>query len=102
MTISQKNKTKTVQSISVREFYNSFKDRLKLELVAGEAGLDKIIQERSLNRPAAALTGYFKFFARERIQLFGAGEMGYLRDLKKTDEAAVLKKLFYFLVVEFR
>jgi HPr kinase/phosphorylase len=98
MTISQKNKTKVVQSISVREFYNSFKDRLKLELVAGEAGLDKIIQERSLNRPAAALTGYFKFFARERIQLLGAGEMGYLRDLKKADEAAVLKKLFEYNV----
>ncbi|MGK0176204.1 MAG: HPr kinase/phosphorylase [Lentimonas sp.] len=94
MPLSQKNKAKIVQSISVREFYDSFKDRLQLELVAGEAGLDKAIQERSLNRPAAALTGYFKFFAWKRIQLFGAGEMGYLRDLEKADEAAVLKKLF--------
>ena len=94
MTLFQKNKTKIVQSVSVREFYESFKDQLQLELVAGETGLDKTIQERSLNRPAAALTGYFKYFAWKRIQLFGAGEMGYLRDLEKANETKVLKKLF--------
>lgn len=94
MTISQKNKTKVVQSISVRKFYESFKERLQLELIAGEAGLDKTIEERSLNRPAAALTGYFKFFAWQRIQLFGAGEMGYLEDLDKENEAKVLERLF--------
>ena len=37
-----------------------------------EAGLDKTIRERSLNRPALAMTGYFKFFARRAaIQLAG-------------------------------
>ena len=94
MTLSQKNKAKIVKSISVREFYNSFKERLQLQLVAGETGLDRIIQERSLNRPAAALTGYFKYFAWRRVQLLGAGEMGYLRDLSTSDEEKVLKKLF--------
>lgn len=94
MPIVQKNKNKIVRSISVREFYESFKDRLQLELVAGETGLERNILERSLNRPAAALTGYFKYFAWKRIQLFGAGEMGYLRDLGKAEEAKVLEELF--------
>lgn len=94
MTLFQKNKAKVVKSVSVREFYELFKEKLQLELVAGEAGLGKIIKERSLNRPAAALTGYFKYFAWKRIQLFGAGEMGYLRDLDEADETRVLKKLF--------
>ncbi len=94
MTLFQKNKVKIIKSIPVREFYNSFKERLQLQLIAGEAGLDKIIQERSLNRPAAALTGYFKYFAWRRVQLLGAGEMGYLRDLDERDEEKVLKKLF--------
>lgn len=94
MAVPQKNKTKLIESISVRDFYDSFRSPLQLKLVAGEAGLDRTIRERSLNRPAAALTGYFKFFAWKRIQLLGAGEMGYLRDLNKKDEAEVLKKLF--------
>lgn len=71
---------KIVESISVREFYESCREPLKLELVCGEENLDRIIGEKSLNRPALALTGYFRYFAHRRIQLFGAGEMGHIRD----------------------
>ncbi len=79
-----------LETLTVREFYNSFKKNLELEMVVGESGLDKIIGEKSINRPALALTGYFKYFANKRIQLFGAGEMGYLRDLReKTQELIV-------------
>ena len=94
MPIQQKNNAKFIESVSVREFYDSFKEPLELDLVAGGAGLDKTIRERSLNRPALALTGYFKFFARRRIQLLGAGEMAYLRDLGQDEEARVLGEMF--------
>ncbi|MGJ8639795.1 MAG: HPr(Ser) kinase/phosphatase [Opitutaceae bacterium] len=90
----QKLTTKQVEAVSVREFYESFREALKMELVAGEEGLDQMIRERSLNRPALALTGYFKFFAAKRIQLFGAGEMGYLRDQTDEEEARVLTSIF--------
>ena len=52
MPIQQKNNAKFIESVSVREFYDSFKEPLELDLVAGGAGLDKTIRERSLNRPA--------------------------------------------------
>lgn len=94
MPIQQKNNAKFIESVSVREFYDSFKEPLELDLVAGGAGLDKTIRERSLNRPALAMTGYFKFFARKRIQLLGAGEMAYLRDLGEAEEARVLSEIF--------
>ena len=94
MPIQQKNNAKFIESVSVREFYDSFKEPLELDLVAGGAGLNKTIRERSLNRPALALTGYFKFFARRRIQLLGAGEMAYLRDLGQDEEARVLGEMF--------
>ncbi len=94
MSIQQNNKIKFIESVPVREFYDSFKEPLELELVAGGAGLDKMIRERSLNRPALAMTGYYKFFARKRIQLLGAGEMAYLRDLSDAEEANVLAELF--------
>ncbi len=74
------SKRTIVENISVRDFYESCKEELQLELVCGEEKLDRIIGEKSLNRPALALTGYFRYFAHRRIQLFGAGEMGHIRD----------------------
>lgn len=84
---------KISEEISVREFFDMFKTILQLELLAGEAGLDRIIYEPSLNRPALAITGYYKNFASKRIQLFGAGEMSYLRDLSEERGEEVLKKM---------
>ncbi|NCG09420.1 MAG: HPr(Ser) kinase/phosphatase [Verrucomicrobia bacterium] len=91
---NQKLQTKFVEAIPVRDFYESFREPLELDCIAGEAGLDGMIRERSLNRPALAVTGYYKYFASKRIQLFGAGEMGYLRDLKRDEEAKVLREMF--------
>lgn len=83
----------TEREISVREFFNQFKDSLQLELAAGAEGLDNVISELSLNRPALAATGYFKNFAAKRIQLFGAGEMAYIRDLPLPRQREVLKEI---------
>lgn len=74
------------ENLPVKDFFSKFRERLELTLVAGEAGLNRVIGEKSLNRPALALTGYFKFFAAKRIQLFGAGEMAYLRDLSEEEQ----------------
>lgn len=93
MPVKTSNHEKLIESVSVREFFTSFEEPLKLELVAGKAGLDKTIRERSLNRPALAVTGYFKFFASKRIQLFGAGEMAYLRDASEGDEARIMEEI---------
>lgn len=88
-----RSNTTFVEAVSVRDFYESFKDPLKLELVAGGRGLDRTIGERSINRPALALTGFFRYFANKRIQLFGAGEMAYLRDLDNAEEGGVIRKI---------
>ena len=92
--MNSSNNTKILDDLSVKEFFDLFNKQLNLEIVAGSSGLNKIIGERSLNRPALALTGFFKFFASKRIQLFGAGEMGYLRSLDKTSEEDVLRIMF--------
>ena len=84
------HKTYQNESVPVRQFYEDYRERLDLDLVSGEPGLDKVIREKSLNRPALALTGYFKFFAAKRIQLFGAGEMAYLRDLGEEQQRQVM------------
>ncbi len=88
-----KNNTKFVEAVTVREFFDSFHEPLKMELVAGEAGLDNTIRERSLNRPALAMVGFFTAFAAKRIQLLGAGEMAFLREKSDEEQASIMKAI---------
>jgi HPr kinase/phosphorylase len=92
--MSDQAPTTRPESVSVREFFDSFKDMLQMELLAGSEGLDTVISEKSLNRPALAVTGYFKEFAFRRLQLFGAGEMAYLCDQSAGDRERLLEGVF--------
>jgi HPr kinase/phosphorylase len=83
----------SINKISVQSFEEHFKSHDPLELVAGEGGLERYIREKSINRPALALTGYYKYFAFKRVQLFGAGEMGYLREQSSEAQKQVLKRI---------
>lgn len=85
--------TGQIENITVREFYEIAKDALQMETLVGEEGLDNLIVEKSLNRPALALTGYFKHFANGRLQLFGAGEMAYLCDLTEPEQEKILEDI---------
>ena len=83
-----------VESISVMDFYDSFAERLLLRLVTSRKTLSRsTIRERSLNRPALAVTGYFKYFANKRIQLFGAGEMAFFREQSAARRKAVIEAM---------
>ena len=84
---------KTVESFPVRDFYQRYGEALQLELVAGRRGLGKLIREKSVNRPALALTGYLKYFAYKRLQLLGAGEMGYLKHLSQAVQLVRLRDI---------
>ena len=55
--------------------------KLKLENLAGDEGLNNIIESDEIHRPGLELTGYFKFFPNKRIQLLGRQEITYLHSL---------------------
>jgi len=88
-----KSTPKFIDSITVQEFFDSFREILKLRLLTGEKGMSGRIREKSVNRPSLVLTGYYKYFAAKRIQLFGAGEMSYMRDLSKKKQYQVLHEV---------
>ncbi len=83
----------TVESITVKEYYDRSHEILKLDKVAGTEGMDKVIHNKSINRPALALTMYFKHFAASGLQVFGAGEMAYLQDMTHEDQLKVMHEL---------
>ncbi len=85
--------TKAIHGITVAHFFETYRNKLGLELVAGETGLHRLIKEGSINRPALALTGFFKFFANKRIQVFGAAEMTFLKTLAQRQQIEILAEM---------
>jgi len=82
-------KKKAIHGITVAHFYETYREKLQMELVTGEAGMLRFIREGSINRPALALTGFFKYFANKRIQVIGAAEMTYLKTLDQRQQIEI-------------
>lgn len=84
---------KAIHGITVAHFYETYKVRLQLELLTDPGGMHKMIREGSLNRPALALTGFFKYFAHKRIQVLGAAEMTYLKTLSQRQQIEIFSEM---------
>lgn len=84
---------KAIHGITVSHFLETYREKLQLEVVTGEAGLHRLIHEGSINRPALALTGFFKYFANKRIQVLGAAEMTYLKTLSQKKQIQIFRKM---------
>lgn len=68
--------------VHIEDLINHF----SLELLAGESGIHREVITSDLSRPGIEMTGYFKYYPRERIQLIGKTEMTYFLDLTKEEQ----------------
>ncbi|MDZ4726704.1 MAG: HPr(Ser) kinase/phosphatase [Leptospira sp.] len=84
-----------VPGITVETILKDHED-LKLQLVTGEEGLANRINNAEINRPGLSLTGFFDFFANDRIQIFGKGEWAYLNSLPEEQLGEITDKFFQF------
>jgi HPr kinase/phosphorylase len=84
---------KEIHGFSVSHFFETYREKLKMELLVGEAGLHRLIHEATINRPALALTGFFKYFAHRRVQVLGAAEMTYIRTLPSAQQRDIFEKM---------
>ncbi|MDR1282928.1 MAG: HPr(Ser) kinase/phosphatase [Opitutaceae bacterium] len=84
---------KAIHGITVSHFYETWRDRLKLDLVTSGAGLHRLIREGSINRPSLALTGFFKYFANKRIQVLGAAEMTFFKTVDPRKQIGILNQM---------
>ncbi|MDR0551430.1 MAG: HPr(Ser) kinase/phosphatase [Spirochaetaceae bacterium] len=69
---------------------------LNLRCIAGRKGLTRTISTPELNRPGLALCGFYDVFAFNRIQVFGFGEVAYLKKLLKEQRIENLKPLLKY------
>lgn len=78
-------------SVSVAELVQNN----RLEVFYGETLLKtKKITVSDISRPGLELTNYFKFYPRERVQLFGKTEISYAKDsMTSEDRLSVYRKM---------
>lgn len=85
------------QKILVSRLLSQLEYDLRLELIAGKDGIEKkIITVSEVNRPGLSLCGYYEGFAHERIQVMGAGEIGYLETLTSEERREIFKKMLSY------
>ncbi len=68
---------------------------LRLQLIAGEKGLDKRISSSRIQKPGLALTGFTEHLHPERVQVFGNTEISYLETLSEVRQREVLTNLLH-------
>ncbi|GGC82635.1 HPr kinase/phosphorylase [Thalassobacillus devorans] len=68
-------------------------DRFELELVTGEDGVHREIHTSDISRPGVEMTGYFKFYPKERLQLLGKTELSYFNELNTEERKDRTEKL---------
>lgn len=84
--------------ITVEQFYNDHATELKLKLVAGEAGLKRVIIEPTVNRPGLVLSGFTRYFAYKRIQTLGNADAYYLQSLPPAERLGRYKTLLAYKI----
>lgn len=81
-------------AINLQKLLNEGAERLELTVVAGEKYLERRIPEIAMNRPGLALSGFFQYFANQRLQILGLAEFTYLKSLSSEERYARLEQLF--------
>ncbi|WP_192869510.1 HPr(Ser) kinase/phosphatase [Lentibacillus sediminis] len=68
-------------------------ENFNLTLVAGKDGVHREIITSDLYRPGIEMTGYFRYYPKERLQLIGKTEMAYFLELTEEEKRDRVEKL---------
>jgi HPr kinase/phosphorylase len=86
------------ESITVEHFYSDHASSLELSLVAGAAGLKRVIREPTVNRPGLVLSGFTRYFAFKRVQVVGNAEAYFLKSLGGEEQIHRYETLFSYKI----
>ncbi|RMH60407.1 MAG: HPr(Ser) kinase/phosphatase [Calditrichaeota bacterium] len=88
----------TQQLLYVRDLFKANKERLKLEILCSENGLNRKITTNELHRPGLALSGYVDLFTWDRLQILGNTEISYLSKLSPDELKQSINRFIEFEV----
>jgi len=85
------------EKITLRQLVDRMGYDLRLQLIAGGVGLEnKVIAIAEVNRPGLALCGHYDYFANDRIQVMGAGEIHYVKTLSSEQRREIFRKMLSY------
>jgi len=82
-----------IPTVTVGDFYTRHSEALQIKLVGGSVGFDRRIKEPTINRPGLALSGFYDYFALNRIQVLGSAELAYLKNLGTMEQRLRMAEL---------
>jgi HPr kinase/phosphorylase len=68
-------------------------ERLQLELISGEEGINRPISTSDISRPGIEIAGYFEYYPAERIQLLGKTELSFFSELPENERISRMERL---------
>ncbi|MHB8420201.1 MAG: HPr(Ser) kinase/phosphatase [Myxococcales bacterium] len=83
-----------MQSLKIGVLLEDDQFDLRVELVAGRAGLSRKLSSSRVQKPGLALAGFLGHLHRERLQVFGNTEISFLATLPPERQAQVVRDLF--------
>lgn len=92
---------KNIKKITVRDLLDSMSREAGLSIHSGEEGLDRRITAAEVNRPGLALTGWYKYFAKHRLQVLGKVELYYLKSLSSERHTEIIRELMKMRIPAF-
>lgn len=81
-------------SLTVEKVFNENKEKLKLHLLNTKGKMTNKIVSSRMNRPGLELTGFWEYYQKERVPIFGMKENKYLESVSDEHKKSVFKKLF--------
>src|SRR5207248_10952820 len=87
-----------MDSIKIEQLVKDRDFDLRLELLAGQGGLDRRVVSSRIQKPGLALSGFTEHIHKDRLQVFGNTEMSYLATLKTSEAQARMRNLFRLLI----
>jgi HPr kinase/phosphorylase len=83
-----------MDSVKVETLLKDQQFDLRLELLAGEGGLERRVVSSRIQKPGLALSGFTEHIHKDRLQIFGNTEMSYLATLRPEEGRARMQELF--------
>src|SRR5467141_1329685 len=83
-----------MDSIKIEQLLKDRDFDLRLELLAGENGLDRRVVSSRIQKPGLALSGFTEHIHKDRWQVFGNTEISYLATLRHDEALKRVRNLF--------
>ncbi|MBI4387719.1 MAG: HPr(Ser) kinase/phosphatase [Candidatus Omnitrophica bacterium] len=83
---------------TVEQLYEGMRERLKLSLLNPTVLLTRKVHSGEIHRPGLAFSGFYDYFAYDRVQVLGKTEICFLNKLKGASRRKNLAKFFSFRI----